>query len=246
MDRSDFGGSKAEPCGQPYAVFSQIQSSRAVVKVKDYTVFFFCFFGWEDSLKCARILNRIWGTGMPTGTEGQLHYTCCIKLRISDAMVWWVRRACITDQKLISLSARLKFLLQHEHTQLRSFKQAHFDPAGKKPKVKDRLAQYYLKPDGICLKFQRWSIFPDHLWICGSSTHAPVSFDGMYDTVIHNLIMIMIIILISLIIISLRKKEGFRSVYSLGYTNWAVFSLNIPKSFWSCIQESKGIVISEK
>lgn len=41
MDRSDFGGGEAEPCGQPHAVFSQIRSSGAVVKVKDDIFFFF-------------------------------------------------------------------------------------------------------------------------------------------------------------------------------------------------------------
>lgn len=29
-------------------------------------------------------------------------------------------------------------------------------------------------------------IFSIHLWICGSSTSPPVSFDSMFNTVIHN------------------------------------------------------------
>lgn len=29
-------------------------------------------------------------------------------------------------------------------------------------------------------------IFPNHLWICGYYTSPPVSFDSMYNTVIHN------------------------------------------------------------
>lgn len=30
------------------------------------------------------------------------------------------------------------------------------------------------------------NIFPNRLWICGSSTCPPVLFNSMYNTVIHN------------------------------------------------------------
>lgn len=54
---------------------------------------------------------------------------------------------------------------------------------------KDELEQYYLRSDGICLEFQRLGggkIFPNRLWICGSSTRPPVLLNSMYNTVIHN------------------------------------------------------------